>query len=234
MHVVYIHTQIYINTCNEKIHIPLLHFWWAKSFCNSPKCMHLKYAYCHGGYLRQWQVTTFACTENAAWRGIAGLWGHWSGRDRPPFLFDLGPRCEPTEVFPQLFGGGAPFAEGFKSPKVVLWQDFSWWHTVWHTSHCLGQHVAAADKSSEMVLNCSSQEDRNKGSERALGCLLIGNRFLGNLMLPIPLPTCSLTQSNATPWTPSLQTCGNELVLWPPTLLARFLPCWWWFCYFFF
>lgn len=45
-------------------------------------------------------------------------------------------------------------------------------------------------------------------------------------MLPIPLPTCSLTQSNATPRTPSPQMCGNKRVLWPPTLLARFLPWW--------
>lgn len=83
-------------------------------------CKHPKYVYCHSGYLRQWQITTSAHTENAAPRGIAGLWGHWPGRDCPSFLFDVGPRCEPTEVFPQLFGeGGAPCAEGFKC--VLRW-----------------------------------------------------------------------------------------------------------------
>lgn len=83
-------------------------------------CKHPKYAYCHGGYLRQWQITASAHTENAAPRGIVGLWGHWSGRDCPTFLFDVGPRCEPTGVFPQLFGeGGAPCAEGFK--RVLRW-----------------------------------------------------------------------------------------------------------------
>lgn len=122
------------------------------------------------------------------------------------------------EVFIQLFGeGGACYAEGSKhvvEGPLLMSYGLTYLSLPWSV------HSVEADKSSEIALDCSAQDDRNKGSETAPRCLLIGNRLLGNLMLPLLLSTCSLIQSNATLRIPGPHTCGNELVPWAPTLLA--------------